>query len=747
MEGKNFRYFEFGEFRIDLRRRILTKNGEIVPLAPRNFDLLLFLIENEGRVLSHDELLDAVWEGAFVEQSNLKTAISILRGTLGESPNQSLFIKTVPRKGYSFVSPVRPLPDESFTESVWLHRTDTQIIVEEEIEDDEEEETELKPVSKIIEIEPTQSPKLLEGKSAKNIRFKLTGRKIAAIVVAGLILLGLGYGLKSYLSRSAFNFAIENVRITKLTGEGNLTSVVASTDGNYLLYPTNEKDGITLFLRQLSTGVLTRLTPPTKGNFWFYNFTPDSSSIYYGVNHSESDKSGLYQVSLLGGPPRRILDQPVGALFSPDGKQMAFIRGGPDRQSGIVVAAPDGSGGREIAVYPENFRIWSLKWSPDGANLLGAIRRQTEGKYFSYIAEISVTDGKETALMPERETIFTNASWLPDKKSILYAEMNPNAELRQIWQYFPASGERRRVTNDDYSYTSLSVLGDGKSFIAAQEATLASIWIGDPEGKNFRQVAGGAANIERAAWTADGRLVYSVTENGSIKICIVSADGEDRRQLTDGTDGTWLHASVAKDGTAITFQSKRSGNPALWQMTLDGKDLRPITAAGTPYAGSKLSADGKTLFYVAYSAPAGWKLYRKNLESEAAQVIDADTGSWAISPDEKFIAFMALDKTAGKNRIFIRSLENGANVNLLDAESDLGLTWTRDGKSLTYAVNTSESSKIIRLSLDKGEKQIVAEFPNERIFGFDWSFDGKQLAVVRGKTVSDAVMISTAEKN
>ena len=87
MKEGNFRYFEFGEFRVDTRRRILLKNSEMVALSPRNFELLVVMIENEGRILSHDELLDKVWEGTFVEQANLKNAISVLRKIFGGKPN------------------------------------------------------------------------------------------------------------------------------------------------------------------------------------------------------------------------------------------------------------------------------------------------------------------------------------------------------------------------------------------------------------------------------------------------------------------------------------------------------------------------------------------------------------------------------------------------------------------------------------------------------------------------------------
>ena len=109
MTETKFRYFEFGEFRLDTHRRILQKNGTPIHLTPRSFDLLCVMVENAGRVLEHDELLDKVWEDTFVEQGNLKKTISALRHALGESPEASEFITTVPRKGYRFSAEFDPL--------------------------------------------------------------------------------------------------------------------------------------------------------------------------------------------------------------------------------------------------------------------------------------------------------------------------------------------------------------------------------------------------------------------------------------------------------------------------------------------------------------------------------------------------------------------------------------------------------------------------------------------------------------
>lgn len=100
--------FEFGEFRIcSKERKLLKKTGEVVPLTPRVFDLLLTLVKNSDRVLTKDELLTTVWVDCIVEEANLSQSIFVLRKALGETAHRPQFIRTIPHRGYRFISPVK----------------------------------------------------------------------------------------------------------------------------------------------------------------------------------------------------------------------------------------------------------------------------------------------------------------------------------------------------------------------------------------------------------------------------------------------------------------------------------------------------------------------------------------------------------------------------------------------------------------------------------------------------------------
>src|SRR5215475_3934459 len=106
-QERTMRFYEFGPFRVDTVKYVLTRDGEVAPLNLKAFEILLALIENRGQVLEKNELLQRVWPDTVVEENNLARNISALRKALDEHPNEHQYILTVPGRGYRFVASVR----------------------------------------------------------------------------------------------------------------------------------------------------------------------------------------------------------------------------------------------------------------------------------------------------------------------------------------------------------------------------------------------------------------------------------------------------------------------------------------------------------------------------------------------------------------------------------------------------------------------------------------------------------------
>ena len=97
---------EFGRFRLLMRRRQLHADGVPVELGTRAFDVLVVLIDADGALVTKDELLARVWPGIFVDATNLKVQVSLLRKTLGKDRD---FIRTEFGRGYRFTGSITPI--------------------------------------------------------------------------------------------------------------------------------------------------------------------------------------------------------------------------------------------------------------------------------------------------------------------------------------------------------------------------------------------------------------------------------------------------------------------------------------------------------------------------------------------------------------------------------------------------------------------------------------------------------------
>jgi DNA-binding winged helix-turn-helix (wHTH) protein/Flp pilus assembly protein TadD len=104
--------YQFGQFAVDPSRRTLSRAGSSISLTPRAFDVLLFLAQNPNRLVTKEELLQAVWGDAFVEEGNLTQYISHLRKALDNDSEDTRLIVTIARKGYQFTARVTVVPEE-----------------------------------------------------------------------------------------------------------------------------------------------------------------------------------------------------------------------------------------------------------------------------------------------------------------------------------------------------------------------------------------------------------------------------------------------------------------------------------------------------------------------------------------------------------------------------------------------------------------------------------------------------------
>src|SRR5215813_752833 len=128
-------FSEFGPFRLDKNKHRLLRDGEPVHLSPKALQALVVLVENAGKLLEREALIQAVWADSFVEDANLTVAISHLRKTLGQNGETAEYIETIPRVGYRFVADVQETSEEPKS-LIIEKRTLSRTLIEEDVPHD-----------------------------------------------------------------------------------------------------------------------------------------------------------------------------------------------------------------------------------------------------------------------------------------------------------------------------------------------------------------------------------------------------------------------------------------------------------------------------------------------------------------------------------------------------------------------------------------------------------------------------------
>jgi eukaryotic-like serine/threonine-protein kinase len=739
MGTENFRYYEFDDYKVDARRRILFKNGERVALSARIFDLLLVLVQNEGRVLDHQELLEKVWEGQFVEQSNLKKSVSALRQILGEQPNESLYIKTVPRRGYSFVADVRGIPEEG-AEAIFVTQTREEFIVEEEIFEDDGDE-------KIIDVRPLETKLLPAETTAKN---KPSSKKQASILAVGAVLLCgfAGFGIWKLIRSNvaAEDFRLENLKIRKLTTTGNIEQATISPDGKTIVYSSSDStDKQSLWSKRIGQANALQIVAPGDALFNAIAVSPDNSSVYYGVTENKA-QDVLYRISISGGTPRKITENIAStATFSPDGKRLAFVRDTPDNTRRLlIVNAEDGSGEKEIYAVTDNHKLIEPRWSPDGKKFAFVASDVTEKGRVWGISEISAEGGAVRQILPPQIGKVYTPNWLRDGSGLLFCAEPTGSRQTQIWRVDYRNGEVTRLTNDVSSYEDVVLSADGSKFVTVQSEKTGDLWsMNWTMLQNTTRLTESQNFIGVFTVLPDTRILGEYIENGQNGLEYVLANGSNPQPLFDQLNGERT-PSVMNDGRSILFISRRSGTQEVWKSDLDGRNAEKLTDEKTFVMHPKQSPDGREIFFSRYDG-ARWRLVKMPFGGGAiTQLAPEFSLFYSFSPDGKTFAHSYLDEQKKSWLVAVRNISDNSIVRQFEIEPISFLEWTPDGKNLLY--NASESRRdggsLWLQPLDGSPPRPVLEAKEDRVYWAAWSADKQKLYLTRGKTSSNIVLIT-----
>ena len=561
----------------------------------------------------------------------------------------------------------------------------------------------------------------------------------AVVLVVIAVLAAAGYGIYSFLNR-ARSMPFQNISIAKVTDSGKASQVAISPDGKYILNVMDEGGKQSLWLRNLPTNSNTQVVAPAEVYYKHLRFSPDGNYLYFIRTEPGSDElEYLYRAPLLGGTPEKLVtDIDSNITFSPDGKKFAFLRyNNPEAGKYRLLVQPvDGGEEKVLSSGSMTGGLYDPAWSPDGKNIVFMVLQP--GTAFSGLVALDVAAGKQHLFFTSDDRIVQRPVWMPDGRGLVALSQFSKNQI--VFISYP-EGKSQPVTRDTNNYSDPSVTGDGHSIatvLSEGHWNLFAMPAGAPATQLHQATSG--APVYQFSWTQDGRLLRS-SRTG---LGVVDPASGNTTSITAPEDASPDTPSACPGGRFIVFTnvfSKGSRVLNIWRMDAGGGNLKQLT-------------DGKLDQYP-HCSSNGLVLYLDNTNSnrlmkvpleggQASKVCDELAADFDVSPDGKTAAVATFGHIGEHiEKLTILAVDSGQVLKSLDFERPRSghLRFAPDGKAIVYSVRTAGVDNLWSQPLDGSKGKQITDFPAEHINDFHWSFDGKQLGLIRGHTDSDVVLI------
>jgi Tol biopolymer transport system component/DNA-binding winged helix-turn-helix (wHTH) protein len=694
MAGKSF-VFRFSDVEVREREFSLVRAGEVLPVEPKAFRVLLILLRNPQKLISKEELLNAVWGDTAVSENSLARAIALLRRLLGDETRHPRYIETVATVGYRFVCKVEASEDVSGNLEATGYEVDPA------------------PPAGEVADQDARSGNQSDGKRNRRRSRLLVGVPILAVGVATAV-----WFLRPTLPPP------QVTGTTPLTQDGVAKTFPGApmpmfTEGSRIYFQEVTPNTAWPLMQVSTEGGETASIDVPLPNLFLVGISPDGHELLF-VDDLNNDSYALWRLPLPGLQPHRIGNLTVdweAAAWSRDGNALYY-----SSHSEIFAADADGSHPRKLLTTTGN-PAW-LRVSPDG-NLLRFSVADAKGAKSS-LWEAHSDGGGLRQLLPgfnDADNVCCG-NWTADGKYFVFQSMC--GEVSTLWAIRETGDPWRKVSHEPVQLTHGEISAesplpskDGKKIFFIGAKHRGEVMRYDLKTHSIAPYLPGFS-AQGLSFSSDGQRMAYVSHPQGI-LWQSRTDGSDRHQLT--FPPMWASSPRwSPDGSQIAFSGNRYGKPAqIFVIHAWGGDPEQLTSGDVEGWDPTWSPDGNSLLY---GGPWDFKptkipLHIINVKTrEITEVPDsAGISSPRWSPDGRYL----LASPLGRGGLMLYDLKLRTWEQLTQSKFDAGYpSWTPDGKCVYFNSPGEKGSPEYRICLSDRKIQHVADMAQAGPLAYAW---------------------------
>ncbi len=737
------RFARFDSFRLDLNGSQLTRAGQVVPLQELPLQVLRLLVLADGAVVTRETLCGVLWpKGTFVDfEHGLNTAVKKLRQALDDSAEKPNFIGTLPKIGYRFLAPL-----------VW-----------------ESGETSLSSNHSVLSTEhvsdlPQPTDVATSGRRRSPTPLMAGGFLILLAMLLGAWVMGrhaTGASTANFLGHSALvptPHGHSRSTLRRLTANPNdapLTAGLLSPDGRYLAY----SDITGIYLRHVDTGETFRLHLPQGFEGMPANWFPDSTHLLLSRFEDAVKKPpSLWEISILGGTARRVVEAGFSAAVARDGRTIAYLEGPWDAQS-IWLADTDMNTSRKFAEAGEGSAFGAVSWAPDGHHFVTVRATHTAGSERTErrIEVFDLADAQPKLILSDSQ-VGMHVLWLASGR-LIYSrpEPPPNREDWNLWSVqLDAAGNHSlntptRITNGSGSIESFSATADETRMAVLRRSTQSDVYLSSISATSQllskpRRLTLDERQDYPGSWTRDSRnVLFTSNRDGPVHIFKQDATQTQPQLLIGGKTDLFL-PRLSPDGTMVLYlagsaPSETSGNTHLFRVPLSG-GIPSSLLEGVGIVNFQCARSPSTVCLYGQEDRATYRFFLFNaIDGSRSELIGArrrhedGPNSWALSPSGRYLVSSRSQDPYKPSVLQLLDIAKGTTRNLLVPEVKLivGLDFAADSSKIWVSGFLGRGARETRSGLFavdlNGNSKKIFEEPNVTVFSSIPSPNHRSLAL------------------